>query len=71
MKKIMFNDATLLTRRIIPNSVLVELGVNRHTFEQWYGSIRDAFAGLIDWVSGKGTWESNPYVYVYGFELLA
>lgn len=194
MKKIMFNDATLLTRkviarqktktrRVIPNSVLVNLGVNKHTFEQkkadlikespynvgeviavaqcyqdiyntlntdilrlnvlmasagwsnkmfvraeemphtirildiraeqlqdiseddclkegievnpintikrlygyevvyngpymgskyrWYGSIRDAFAGLIDRVSGKGTWESNPYVYVYEFELLA
>lgn len=38
---------------------------------RWYGSIRDAFAGLIDRVSGKGTWESNPYVYVYEFELLA
>lgn len=31
---------------------------------------RDAFKKLIDKVSGKGTWESNPYVYVYGFELV-
>lgn len=30
---------------------------------------RIAFATLIDKVSGKGTWESNPYVYVYSFEL--
>lgn len=28
-----------------------------------------AFAALIDKVSGKGTWESNPYVFVYEFEL--
>lgn len=31
---------------------------------------RDAFAELIDKVSGKGTWESNPYVFVYEFELI-
>lgn len=31
---------------------------------------REAFAALINKVSGKGTWESNPYVWVYEFELL-
>lgn len=31
---------------------------------------RDAFAALIDRISGKGTWESNPFVFVYSFELL-
>lgn len=31
---------------------------------------REAFASLIDKVSGKGTWESNPYVFVYDFELV-
>ena len=35
-----------------------------------YPSARDAFAGLIDKVSGKGTWESNPWVFVYEFELV-
>ena len=29
-----------------------------------------AFAALIDKVSGKGTWESNPYVFAYEFELI-
>lgn len=33
-------------------------------------TLRKAFAYLIDKVSGKGTWESNPYVFVYDFELL-
>lgn len=33
-------------------------------------SPREAFAALIDKVSGKGTWESNPYVFVYEFELI-
>ena len=31
---------------------------------------REAFAYLIDKVSGKGTWESNTYVFVYDFELV-
>ena len=31
---------------------------------------REAFARLIDKVSGKGTWERNPYVWVYDFELI-
>ena len=32
--------------------------------------IREAFADLIDKVCGIGTWDSNPYVFVYEFELL-
>jgi hypothetical protein len=32
-------------------------------------SAREAFWYLIDNISGKGTWESNPYVWVYDFEL--
>lgn len=35
-----------------------------------YRTPRAAFAVLIDKVSGKGTWESNPYVFVYEFELV-
>ena len=31
---------------------------------------RDAYAALIDRISGKGTWESNSYVFVYDFELV-
>ena len=33
-------------------------------------SLRQVYASLIDKVSGKGTWESNPYVFVYDFELI-
>lgn len=36
----------------------------------WYHTPREAFAVLIEKVSGKGTWESNPYVFVYEFELI-
>ena len=37
---------------------------------QPYCTTREAFAALIDKVSCKGTWESNPYVFVYEFELV-
>lgn len=37
---------------------------------QPYCTPREAFAALIDCVSGKGTFKSNPYVFVYEFELI-
>ena len=35
-----------------------------------FGKPREAFASLIDKVSGRGTWASNPWVVVYEFELV-
>ena len=35
-----------------------------------YPTPREAFAALIDKTSGKGTWERNPYVFVYEFKLV-
>ena len=35
-----------------------------------YSNPLEAFASLIDCVSGKGTFKSNPYVFVYEFELI-
>ena len=35
-----------------------------------YRTPQDAFACLIDKVSGKGTWDSNLWVFAYEFELL-
>lgn len=37
---------------------------------RFYPSPREAYADLIDRISGRGTWESNPYVFVYDFELV-
>lgn len=34
-----------------------------------YDTPREAFAALINKVSGKGTWERNPFVWVYEFKL--
>ena len=37
---------------------------------EWFRTPREAFARLINKVSGKDVWEENPYVFVYDFELV-
>jgi hypothetical protein len=32
-------------------------------------SLWEAYADLIDSIYGKGTWEQNPFVWIYDFEL--
>ena len=36
----------------------------------WFDTPREAFASLIDKVSGRWTWASNPWVVAYEFELV-
>lgn len=47
-------------------------GFNNSTNSKiWLGRTpREAYAALIDKVGKKGDWESNPYVFVYDFELI-
>lgn len=35
-----------------------------------YYHSREAYASLIDKISGRGAWKSNPWVFVYDFELI-
>lgn len=42
----------------------------KHEWDNSYRTPRQAFAALIDKVCCKGTWNINPYVFVYEFELL-
>lgn len=44
--------------------------INRDGKQLYWSTPKDAFAELIDKVSGKGTWENNPMVWVYEFELV-
>jgi len=37
---------------------------------KFFSSPQRAYADLIDKISGKGTWESNPWVAAYSFELV-
>ena len=50
----------------IVSGIMENQGKNNVCFD----TPREAFAALIDRISGKGTWQRNPWVYVYTFELL-
>lgn len=45
-------------------------GDNKYFASRWFKNPKEAFAVLIDKVSGKGTWESNPFVFAYEFVLV-
>ncbi|OUQ64592.1 hypothetical protein [Bacteroides xylanisolvens] len=45
-------------------------GDNKYFASRWFKTPKEAFAALIDKVSGKGTWESNPFVFAYEFVLV-
>lgn len=42
----------------------------KNRVEDFFKTPQKAYAALIDRISGKGTWERNPYVFVYDFELI-
>ena len=50
----------------IVSGIMENQGKNNVCFD----TPREAFAALIDRISGKGTWQRNPWVYAYTFELL-
>lgn len=50
-----------------PPSIFYEFEGNK---DNGFDTPREAFAALIDKVSGKGTWERNQYVFVYEFKLI-
>ena len=52
------------------NGIYVQYYVGKGDNACSFENPREAFAHLIDKVSGKGTWERNPYVFVYDFELV-
>lgn len=52
------------------NGIYVQYYVGKGDNACSFENPREAFAHLINKVSKKGTWESNPYVFVYDFELV-
>ena len=52
------------------NGIYVQYYVGKGDNACSFENPREAFAYLINKVSGKGTWESNPYVFVYDFNLV-
>jgi hypothetical protein len=41
----------------------------KHEWDNSFSTPRKAYAALIDRISGKGTWDRNPFVFAYTFEL--
>lgn len=50
-----------------PPSIFYEFEWNK---DDGFDTPREAFAALIDKVSGRGTWDNNSYVFAYEFELI-
>lgn len=57
--------------------IISEDGTPRYYVKDWKGDTmlatytpQNAYSFLIDKVGKKGDWESNPYVFVYDFELI-
>lgn len=69
------SDEDCLREGIIENTVPCQFGgiINNYTYEGApgvYVYAWDAFSALINRIFGKGTWDSNPWVFVYEFELV-
>ena len=47
-----------------------QMVASNHFINKYFDTPREAFADLIDKISGKGTWENNPFVVAYSFELV-
>ena len=47
-----------------------QMVASNHFINKYFDTPREAFADLIDKISGNGTWESNPFVVAYSFELV-
>ena len=54
----------------ILHPIIIDYGWSVLGRREVFSSEKTAFAALIDNVSGKGTWERNPYVFAYSFKLV-
>lgn len=52
------------------NGVYTYIDNGKKIFRANLDTPRKAYADLIDKISGKGTWDNNPYVFVYNFKLV-
>lgn len=54
----------------VPFYYTFEGAISNYRENMHWATPREAFAALIDKVSGRGTWDSNPLVWAYSFELV-
>lgn len=69
------SDENCLREGVIKKLGFFTMGVLIHNYtftgcNSSYQNPRAAFAALIDKVSGRGTWQENPLVWAYSFELV-
>jgi hypothetical protein len=53
----------------VPFNYTFDGAIGKNGKQLHWATPREAFMELIDRVSGKGTWDRNPIVWVYEFEL--
>ena len=49
---------------------LQQMVASDYFINKYFDTPREAFSILIDKISGRGTWESNPWEPAYSFELV-
>ena len=55
------------------NQMYFVKGINEYELSDstiWFHSPRDAFRSLINRINGDGTYENNPYAFIYNFKLI-
>jgi len=61
-------EGILINKFYVNDFTIIKYKYLRHGEE--FETPQQAYAALINKINGKGTWESNPYVWVYDFKLL-
>lgn len=57
-------------REVLDDNIYMFDKEGKHTSQWHFPSPREAFAALIDKVSGKGTWKRNPFVFCYSLKII-
>jgi hypothetical protein len=60
------------TRQIVDPQPYEGIEMPEEDYETWLVNTPvQSYSTLIDKISGKGAWDSNPFVWVYDFELIS
>lgn len=60
----------IYVQKTLPKGYAYDATEDKKRKRWWFGTAKKAFEALINKVSGKGTWNRNPWVLVYSFELV-
>ena len=60
----------IYVQKTLPKGYAYDATIDKNRKRWWFGTAKKAFEALINKISGKGTWNRNPWVLVYSFELI-